>query len=284
LPARILEAKPDLYALYTDAETSTAYDTTALLNGQQMLSSEGFVATVFYRLVNNEALGKTWQQPAFYGPFLGHLSVSPSDELTPEENVYLKLFAAFRKTTSQSGQPVLIQMLDAYKQLFPIEAGQINMIFLQTTWGATTSQSLASALEKAAHQGGTGDIQAFEGTHAFAELQSVNKDLAARKLEFDSNLGPELWLVNKDFLITRTLWLKDRKLPLTINANTANLWELMTIPGIDLNTAQSVLRARHERGYFSSIADLQSLLPDPVFWKVKTMSEAMKTLPDFKRD
>jgi hypothetical protein len=71
LPAAALEPGADRYRLYLDSETSTAFLDDELRNGQQMMASEGVIATLFYRSVNDTALREHYREAAFYQAFIG---------------------------------------------------------------------------------------------------------------------------------------------------------------------------------------------------------------------
>lgn len=83
--------------------------------------------------------------------------------------------------------------------------------------------------------------------------------MAKGDLRLDSNLGPELWLLNDDFKIAPAVWERERTLPLSLNLNTASETELMTLPGVDSVLAARIVADRHARGYFRSLDEVGSI-------------------------
>jgi DNA uptake protein ComE-like DNA-binding protein len=289
LPAAALDPGTDIYRLYRDDETSTAFLNGELRNGQQMMASEGVIATLFYRIVNEPSLREHYREATFYTPFLG--SGVSDDKLrqaiSPYENVNLKIFFAMRRAAKDiaSGKPPMIALVDNYAAAFPDEASAIYKVFLETTRGATTSQELASAFERAAADGNRGDIGAFRSSSpsAFALLKSTVERVARKELALDANLGPQLWLLNADFQIASAVWSSERTLPLTLNLNTASEIDLMTIPGVDLAMARKIISARNAHGFFSSIDDLQTIAAPQLLERFRAMFEQMKKAPAVPR-
>ena len=254
LPETVFEGNPDLYRLFLDEETLTAFLPTELKNGQQMMASEGVISTLFYRIVNDEQLSSHYREPSFYRPFLQGGATQPEKTISPYENINLKLFAAMAELGGlKSDQPPMIRLVEHYAKLFPDEARRIYGDFVATTWGATTSQQAASELVRLAADGARGDRIAFQQDDTSA-LGSAVADVAAGKRALDGNLGPEMWLVNSQFKIASSAWGTDRRLPLTINLNTATEPELMTIPGIGLVTARNIVQARTKQVFFTTSA------------------------------
>jgi hypothetical protein len=289
LPATALDPGADRYGLYLASETSTAFLNDEFCNGQQMMASEGVIATLFYRIVNAPALRDHYRDLAFYRPFLG-ADVSADrlrQAISPYENVNLKLFVAMRRAAKEiaSGVPPMIALVNSYAAAFPDEAPAIYTVFLHTTRGATASQELAEAFDRAAADGMRGDIGAFRSSAlgAFSLLKSTVDRVARGELPVDANLGPQLWLVNADFKIAPAIWSSDRSLPFTLNLNTATEVDLMTIPGVDLAAARKIVSARRARSFFRTLDDLNAVLAPPLVQKFRAMSEQMKTTSSIPR-
>jgi DNA uptake protein ComE-like DNA-binding protein len=292
LPALALQPDPDRYQLFLDSETSRDFISDELKNAQEMMACEGVIATLFYRLVNDDTLRKQYRPAGFYQQFLtpGFAIAQLENEISPYENVNLKLFAAMRRVASESSdarQPLLIRIVNAYASLFPEEAEAIYAVLLKATRGVTASQELATAFESAAVAGRRGDIEAFRqrSAAAFALLKMTTGRVAQGKLALAANLGPELWLVNSSFKIAPAVWEHDRTLPLTLNLNTATEAELMTLPGVDLAVARRMVAERRARGYFRSLDELRAVAgvsPD-VFKSLVEMSAQMANQTGYKR-
>jgi hypothetical protein len=285
LPESVFDEPVDLYRVFVDAETSTAFLPTTLKNGQQMMASEGVISTLFYRIVKDDQLRNHYREPSFYRPFLKGDSSHPEDVITPAENVNLKLFAAMTELQGIGRDlPPMITLIEHYAKLFPDEAKRIYGDFIATTWGTTASQPLASQLVRAAEDGGRGDISAFRRDRASTLFDSTIAEVADGKRSLGTNVGPELWIVNPDFRIASAMWVPDRQLPLTINLNTATEPELMTIGGVDLTTARKVVTTRNGQGFFQSLDNLQGVVSPEVMRKLKSMSGQMKQLPAYRRE
>jgi hypothetical protein len=286
LPPIALDPHPDLYRLFIDQETSTAFLLTELKNGQEMMASEGIIATLFYRIVNDDQLRKHYLEASFYQRFLGGRVEAPEQAITPYENVNLKLFAAMEKLRDvERNRPPMINLIEQYAKLFPDEAKRIYAIFIETTWGATVSRQLASGLERAAADGGRGDIVAFRQDHPFQLLDSIIAQVVDRKTVLDASLGTELWVANTAFKIAPAVWGTKRSEPLTMNLNTASVAEWMTVPGVDLRMARRIIEARDARGVFRSIDELSEAgVPTAVIARLREMQITMAQLGDYKRE
>ena len=280
LPALALESNPDLYRLFVDDETSTTFFPTELKNGQEMMASEGVIATLFYRLVNDRRLGQSYREPAFYKAFAGAPVGTPQEAVTPYENVNLKLFAAMDKLCGRTATgPQIIELVSEYARLFPDEAKRIYELFIETTWGATASQEVAAALQHAAAIGHRGDMALFRQQHVFPALDALIGEVSGGKRMIDANLGPELWVVNAGFKIASPVWDTQRTQPLTININTASVAELMTVPGVDLQMARRIIAARDARGFFRSLDELSAAgVPDGAMGSLREMQKQMEQM------
>jgi hypothetical protein len=283
LPEIAFDSKPDLYRLFLDAETLTAFLPTELKNGQQMMASEGVISTLFYRMVNDEQLRSHYREPSFYRPFLQGDAAQPEKTISPYENVNLKLFAAMTELRGlKSDQPPMIRLVEYYAKLFPDEARRIYGDFIATTWGATASPQLASELVRLASDGARGDRIAFQKDDTSAFSSTIG-EVTDGKRALDGNLGPELWLVNSQFKIASPVWGTDRRVPLTINLNTATEPELMTIPGMDLVAARKIIAARSAQGFFRNVNELKSIVSPEIMLRLNSMSEEMRRLPPYQR-
>jgi hypothetical protein len=265
LPAMALQPDPDRYQLFLDGETSMDFLPDEFKNAQEMMSCEGVIATLFYRLVNDERLRNLYREEAFYRQFLipAVTSAEIREEVPPYENVNLKLFAAMRRVGLESAHarlPLMIRILNAYASLFPDEAEEVYGVFLKTTYGVTASQELAVAFERAAAAGRIGDIDAFRQRSgaAFPLLRKTINEVAHGKLPVDANLGPELWVLNSNFKIAPAAWERERTESLTLNLNTAAEPELMTLPAVDLAVARRIVAERRSRGFYRSLDELRT--------------------------
>jgi hypothetical protein len=95
---RLLPAGYDLDTMTVEerlmlAHATPIFDPSRLRNAQQMLASEGVLATIFYRIASSEELGAAYREPGFYRAFLARdapKGARPEELFTPLENVMLK--------------------------------------------------------------------------------------------------------------------------------------------------------------------------------------------------
>jgi len=292
LPAMALQPDPDRYQLFLDGETSMDFLPDEFKNAQEMMSCEGVIATLFYRLVNDERLRNLYREEAFYRQFLSPAVTSAEirKEVPPYENVNLKLFAAMRRVGLESAHarlPLMIRIVNAYASLFPDEAEEVYGVFLKTTYGVTASQELAVAFERAAAAGRIGDIDAFRQRSgaAFPLLRKTINEVAHGKLPVDANLGPELWLLNSNFKIAPAAWERERTESLTLNLNTAAEPELMTLPGVDLAVARRIVAERRSHGFYRSLDELRTAagLSPALYESLVGMSAQMELQKQYTR-
>lgn len=266
LPALALEPGADRYDVWRDCETSAAFLTDELKNGQAMMASEGVGAALFYRLMTSPAVRERYRDRDFYLPFLapGEALGEPASQFGPYENAALKVMAAMRvlgQRPHDPARPLLAELVQAYAGLFPDEAVDVYRLFLETTWGATVSPAIAAELEALARRGRLGDVRTFQRGFkgAFERLMALAGDLAAGERSLDDGLGPELWVLNEEFLIARAAWEYERTKPMAVNLNTATEAELMTFDGVDLNLARRLVAARGRTGFFRSLEDVRGV-------------------------
>jgi hypothetical protein len=284
----------DLYQVFLKEETSTTFLTGSLKNAQEMMASEGVIATLFYRFVNRESLRNKYRDPIFYNQFLetnAAKGADPQKEISPYENVNLKLFAALRRIAPLAGdsrRPLAIALIDAYAKLFPDEARTVYDLFLSTTYAVTASPEAATAFERAAVEGQVGDINAFrrDSRAAFSLLDQITNRVAKGELPLDANLGPELWLLNENFKIAPAVWERERTVPLSLNLNTASEAELMTLPGVDSALAARIVATRQARGCFHSLDEVGSMegVSPALLQTLKEMAEKMRNAGMYTRE
>jgi len=274
IPTRINECS-DAYELYLDSETSVLFDRDTLKTGQQMMACEGVIATLFYRITNDERLT---------GPGL---------------DVDLKIIAAIGAMGRQAEPMIsMMEFVDRFMELFPEDRAAMADIVIAATYGATVSQDAVKMYERAARSGRLGNIDAFRADaqaliNGLRELRAAVTAVTApstesqpRSISLWGNIGPELWLLNSDFGIARAVWEKERSVPLALNLNTSTETELMTVPGISHSLAAAIVRLRGNLGYLRRLADLESvpgMTPD-VMAKLQSMTEDAERFGGYVRE
>lgn len=244
-------------------QRSTMFDIERLKNGNQMLASEGVVATLFYR----------WLAPG------------PGDEqaLLARYGDMFDAFAALNKLKPGSESPLMLQLVAAHRALFPKESERMLTILIDTTYGATTDASLTPRVESAAARGRAGDMQAF-----VTELTATRKAMAQLRESALKNpdslgaaLGPNIWLLSDT-----PMGGPDEQAKTAINLNTAERDELLKLPGIDDASATRLLESRRSAGPFLDVNDFaaRAKLSAETTGKLAAMMRAMEQAGVYSRE
>ena len=255
----------DLEELIMLEHASPIFDKTRLKNAQQMLSCEGVLATLFYRINTNRIMQQNYKTKEFYEKFLLAPipeGLKPHDIFTPFENIILKHFWVWSQLEKslKPDKTLFLEYLKAWSQAFPEDVPQLMTIFILTTAGRTVSPELGALYEKMSFSGMSGNIQEFRkvlGEFRQSAMTMI-KAVMAGKQNLDAAVGPQIWVQNKDFQIRYSLWDTSRKRHLWINLNTASVYDLMSFPGITENDAQRIISKREELGFFKSLDDAKA--------------------------
>lgn len=92
----------------------------------RMLATEGVIATLFSRWASDEALRTSYRDDEFYG----HFGVT-GDQVTPLENVYLKLMHAMYVHKPQRA----IELIEGYRTSFPDEVPFVDALLSEVLLG-----------------------------------------------------------------------------------------------------------------------------------------------------
>ena len=251
--------------------TSPVFDVARLRNGQQMMSSEGMLASLFYQINSNKALQAHYRDDEFYRAFLIQplpKGISPEEIFSPYENVVLKNFYVWhllKKNPSFDEKPVFTEFVRVWCESFPEDKKELLEIFINLTSGMTVTPELGEVYENTAHAGAVGNYFSFmEMMKKYREIiKSVFPKVAENLDLLDANVGPELWIENKKFQIRRSLWVADIKTNLNVNINTASVYDLASFPGMAMERVAEVIKKRQESGYFRSLAEARKAGWDP---------------------
>lgn len=265
---------------------SADYDSGAVRNAQQMLSSEGVAATFFYRLVCDPAVQKRYRDREFYAPFLsGDAAPDPAARFTPLENAYLKIIFAkhellknYAKDKLESGGPLLFDFAAQYARSFPEDSKDVLTHFYMTTYFTTVlddASALYRNLDCGAH------FTLFDPAlpkaavqEAFNRIQGVLTSAATAEVSARC-LGEPLWIQNDRF----DLGEKDSPMTLSINLNAAEKFELLTLPGVDAPAAERFLARREKSIFFKSIDEIAGtgVFSAPTIGDLKRMKTLYET-------
>jgi len=212
-------------------DLSSLFDTARLKNGNQMMASEGVIATLFYR----------W------------LASGDGDKAALVQT-YSRLFAALHALNAdglEPDAPVFLRLVQRYAALYPQDAARVVGLVVDTTYAATTDAHIGPTTEALAEKGRLGDMKAFVDALASSRkaIGEVREAVIASPAKLDDALGPNLWLFGNDAAKSGD----DAKL--AVNLNTAEAEYLLTLPGIDAAAAVRAVANRRSAGPFQSLDD-----------------------------
>ncbi|HEU4627416.1 MAG TPA: helix-hairpin-helix domain-containing protein [Steroidobacteraceae bacterium] len=207
-------------------DQSTLFDTARLKNGNQMMASEGVLATIFYR----------WLVPG---------SAEQSAVLQRYSAVFDALAVLNKQPRLDPEAPLVLDLIEARRSLDAKEGARVLALFIDTTYGATADASLTASFEAVALHGRSGDMAAFVGDlkTARAALARLQETVAHSPSMARAALAPGIWLF------------KEQPNALAVNLNTAEREHLMQLPGIDGATADRALESRRTKGPFKNLTD-----------------------------
>lgn len=236
---------------------SPIFDRIKLKNAQEMLSCEGVIATLFYRINTNKDIRYNYACKDFYNNFL--IDKIPDDTdirdiFNPFENVILKNFYVWSKLKDKINDDsiIFIHFIEEWINCFPEDRGVLIKIFISTTIGKTITNNLAKLYEKTAYYGLIGDMKNYlESSNSYnALLDSICEQAIGGKINLRQNIGEEFWIINKNFKMKPWMYIEE-EVPLTVNVNTASIYELCSFKQIPYNLAVQLVKKRDEQGYLN---------------------------------
>lgn len=243
--------------------TSTIFDKIKLKNAQEMLSCEGVIATLFYRISTNAILQNNYLTRDFYNEFLiKNLEEEKDirDLFTPFENVILKSLWILYKIQDKLNENSIpfIEFIKLWCESFPEDKEEITRLFICTTVGKTVSNDLAEVYERAAYNGMVGNIKGVR--EDFNEYKRTLGELAKMiqegHMKIYEKIGGEIWIENSYVKIPEYLWAGEEMINLKINLNTASICDLMSFPKINMEKAKEIINRRDKEGYFKSVEEI----------------------------
>jgi DNA uptake protein ComE-like DNA-binding protein len=226
-----------LPAVLQVGDATSQFDLTHFKNGQQMLSSEGVIATLFY-----------------------HLQIQATDSPTQLAERYKSLLISLRALNGQkltSSTPLFLNLVQAHIQRVPDSRSQWFGTVLNLTYGATASNDVIRSMTKLSALGQEGRAEEF--TAALKQSRTVLATLTTQVMRNPQRLGAavgsELWLAVKQ---------SDGSV-MTINLNTAEKTSLMNVLAFESGEADLLLANRSVQGAFASVADFSTRRNAPPF-------------------
>jgi hypothetical protein len=153
VPAALLE-RADKYHAYLYQSVIPGAADGAAKPASVMLSTEGVVAHLFWRLTTNLAIQHRYQDGAFYAQF-----GTTVDAVSPLDNVFLKLFFTLAESRADS----TVDLLRAYVRLFPSDAKDVELAVRAALLGQTLPDAPEVWLANDALMTGTSLFDQFRG-------------------------------------------------------------------------------------------------------------------------
>jgi hypothetical protein len=152
-PAALLDATDKYRAyLYQSVMPGTIDD--AARPASVMLSTEGVVAHLFWRLTTNQAIQRRYQDGAFYARF-----GTNAEAVSPLDNVFLKLFF----TLAESRADNTADLVRAYVRLFPADGPDVERVVRTALLGQRVPDAPEVWLANDALMTGTSLFDQFRG-------------------------------------------------------------------------------------------------------------------------
>lgn len=237
-----------LFERYRRAQSSSLFNRYQLRTASQLLASEGYLATLFYRLLQQPeiAAGVRQELPA--------LKTHSDWQL-----VMMRLLSVIRRAelNAENGN-LAAQVFESWRRLYPQDWPLIVDVVLNSSFGATADIEAHQQFEAVAEAGLQGDMQELieQLPKARTWLSALKAKIIAGERSLFGAAAAPLWIENESFLIGHALWSPERDQPLRVNLNTAIGIELETIPHFDQTTAARVEMERRRNGDYRSLADL----------------------------
>jgi hypothetical protein len=228
-------AQDDLLWAWTD----TTYDPARVRTLEQMVASEGLVATLFYRLATALTVGADGLPlAARYDAFFEAMAALSEDRLRSTPAVLLFLEALLERSPADERRRI----------------ARISLEVLHLTPILDNAPVRYRELHEPGHR-----IDIREGKDRISrlgnEIETAVELLAENPGLLAAAAAPELWLRHP----TRRFDLPAlgvRDLPLHFDLNAATLDFLLTIPGIERREARAIVAHREHYGGFASVEDL----------------------------
>lgn len=204
-------------------DLSSLFDRTHLKTGEQLLASEGFVATVCYHF----------------------LADGPDDPASLAAR-YRPMFDALHRV--QQTPPgldghFLTEIIRAMSQTDPESGRRMAALFVTLSYGATIDPALGRRVAEAGDAGELGDMEGF-----VAALKPIRKDLtslaeaaAADPALLTKGLAEPLWVMMPG------------EEAYSVDLNTGEAEQLSGLPGIGSALARHLVESRRSEGAFTSL-------------------------------
>lgn len=231
--------------LHLDHITSSAFIPERIKNGNQMMASEGVIASVFYQIYNHTVFKNAFLDESFYAQF----GIQKKD-VNPLMNLYLKILYVISKTDLHKPN-LMIDFIHRYCDEFSDERKDLYETFLKVTHYSTVSQEATLRFGNLYKTGKRGEVDSFRKL-----LKSVNEwkqikleELIRGEIALDGYLNIELWIEAHEY-ITPVPWCPDEKSKYFFDINTATEIDLLALEHMTIECAIDLLKIREAKcGY-----------------------------------
>ena len=251
----------DYIDLHLDHLTSSAFLPERVKNGSQVLASEGAISSIFYHIYSDDIFKENYKDEGFYEKF--GISV---DEVTPVENLYLKILYVISKVDMVDSDQPMIDFVRSYGESFPDEKEKLYKLFLKLTHFTTVSEEAAEKFSEHYLVGRRGDMDEFrESLIQLREFkEGFEEKVLDRGISLDHALYPQIWIENKDYQIPPCPWIPDNTVNYVFDLNTASVVDMMSLTDMDYDKAREMIVIREEIDGFSSFEDFDERLGDNI--------------------
>jgi hypothetical protein len=239
---------PGLDDAFARRANSSAFDSGALKNGNQMMASEGVAATLFYR------------------------ALAPGASVA----AYSSLFRALQRLNTrdlQPDSPLLPLLAQSWIATDSTQGTRFANILVETTYGATVDRALPRATVALAQVGRIGNQDAFvqQLKSARAQMAAVVERVTREPAALTAALGPALWLATSQSLV--------------LNVNTAEADQLLALDRAFADWAERIVIERDAQGPYGSLTDLAQRvgLPGSLAARLSDMAAAAVALGTYQR-
>ena len=218
-----------------------------LKNAQAMLSSEGVIATLFYRLAT--------------APELFALQPDNPNWLPAAVAMHDALFALLAKHPWDVQQPPYIQLLENMLQENNAYARAAIANFVITTFASSTDNNLHANFQHSITAGLAGDLKQFMQSYSVLSpaINSQVELIMQQPAVLRKNIGQPIWVLQPQVQISEAPW-SQKTNHLIVNLNTATaaeiaLLQLFTEPQID-----NFIALRSKDGPYADVKDISHRL------------------------
>lgn len=239
--------------------TSSAFTPEKLKNGNQMMASEGVIASVFYQMYQHELFKNTFLDDTFYSRF----GVDKND-IDPLINLYIKIFFAISKIDLRK-PTLMIDFIQSYGEEFSNEKRELYDVFLKVTHYSTVSSNAIESFGKLYRIGRRGEVNAFKDIliHNRAWKKDLFERILSGEISLDQALAGQLW-INSDEDITPIPWEPEQKVKYRFEINTATEIDLLSLDGMTLEHAENLIKTRDSQCGFKSVDEFYIALKNGI--------------------